>query len=140
MSTFLELAQQLRQELGVSGTGPTTVVSQVGTLKKVCDCIIEADYMIAILWADWNFLWKQWTPSATVSATYSAPSGLGKYDKESFYFSIDDTCLTYVPYKKWRESYRDSDTGTPDMFTIKPDNSVVLEPPPDTVGSLTADY
>ena len=142
MSTFLELAKQLRQETGTSGIGPTTVVDQVGTLKKLVDNLAEAEYIIATLWSDWNFLWKQWTPSASTNTVHDTPSDIGRYDKESFYFTVgtDEQALTYIPYKEWRKSYRDSEDGTPDMYTIRPDMKVVIEPPPESSGSLTADY
>ena len=57
--TFLELCQTVRQEVGLSGTGPTTVVSQEGQLKVVVDFVIEADHQVQGLWSDWNFLWSQ---------------------------------------------------------------------------------
>ena len=142
MSTFLELSKQLRQELGVSGVGPTTVIDQVGTLKKICDCLVEAEYFVSTLWSDWNFLWKQWAPTASTDTTNDAPDDIGRYDIESFYFTVgtDETELTYLPYKEYRAYYRDSETATPDIFTIRPDKKVVLEPPPEASGSLTADY
>ncbi len=143
MSTKLELAQQLRQELGVTGNAdtPTSTVGQIGTLKKICDCLTEAEYFVSTLWNDWNFLWKQHAPSTTTDSVIDAPSDIGTYDKESFYFTIvDEEPLTFVTYKEYRSDYRDSEDGTPCIFTIRPDKKIILEPPQDATGTLVCDY
>ena len=55
--TFLELCQTVRQEVGVSGTGPSTVLSQEGQLKVIVDFVAASDFEIQVLWEDWDFLW-----------------------------------------------------------------------------------
>ena len=54
--TFLELCQTVRSEVGISGTGPTTVIGQEGQLLSIVNFTAEADFLIQGLWLDWNFL------------------------------------------------------------------------------------
>lgn len=144
--TFLALVQQFYREMGYSGVVPTTVVSQTSQKRKAVDWIAEAEYLINTRWADWMYLWTQWSQGTTSgTANYSAPSDIGTWDKESFYLNYTaDTYqqLTYIPYKEWREDWRQgTKTNTlPDQFTILPDKSITLEAPPDDSYTLTADY
>lgn len=149
MSTFLQLVQQLYRELGLSGTVPTTVVFQTNIRRRAVDWIAEADYETQSKWNDWNFMWAQWsTGTVTGTANYAAPTSpaVGRYDVESFYIdriSDDFQHLSVIPYKDWRRDYRNGvkTNGLPEMFTILPDKSVTLEPPPDSSSyTLTADY
>ena len=85
--TFLELCQTVRQEVGVSGTGPTTVLNQEGQLKVIIDFVADSDFQIQILWEDWEFLWAQY--SSTLSTGVAAPAvakptDLGTWDMRSF--------------------------------------------------------
>lgn len=144
--TFLQLVQQFFREIGYSGVVPTTVVSQTKQKKNCVDWIAEADYLINTRWADWNYLWKQWSRSTVVgTANYAAPSDIATWDKESFYLNYTadtHTQLSYLPYKEWREVYRQGTktNALPDVFTILPDKSVTLEAPPDAIYTLTSDY
>lgn len=146
MSTFLQLSQQLWYELKLSGTAPSAVTGQVGVKRECCRWIAESAYQIEMLWTDWEFLWTQWSQSTTAdTANYSNSSTVRKWDTESF--TLDGTTdsyvrLVYIKYKKWRDAYShgDKDSGKPWGFTVLPDKSVTLEPPPDDVYTLTADY
>lgn len=145
---FLELCQTVRQEVGVSGTGPSTVANQEGQLKVIIDFVAEADYQIQMLWQDWDFLWSQFT--STLSAGTSAPAlqkptNLGMWDIRSFflnYTSNDYTHLTALPYIDWRSDYRQgvATNATPTYVVIQPDNNIIVEPPPDTSYTISADY
>lgn len=146
MSTFLTLVQDFYREMGYSGTVPSTVVSQSSQKRKAVDWIAKAEYQINTKWFDWNFLWTQWSRSTVAgTANYAAPSDIGTWDLESVY--LDYTAdsyqnLDYITYKEWRRDYRNGtkSNALSDSFTILPDKSITLEPPPDAVYSLSADY
>ncbi len=53
---FLQLAQKLRQEAGISGSGPTTTVGQTGELGRVCDWILQSYNDIQERHDDWGFM------------------------------------------------------------------------------------
>jgi len=146
--TYLELCQTVRQEVGLSGTGPTTVTSQEGQLKVVVDLVIESDAQIQTLWHDWNFLWSQYTSSVTVGNRAPAlqkPTDLGMWDRDSFfldYTTNDSTHLRNLPYHDYREDQRQgvATNATPTYVIIQPDQNIILDPPADTTYSITADY
>lgn len=147
MSTFLALVQQFyKYEVGFSGAAPTTVVNQQNQRGKAVYFIAEADYQIQTRWLDWDFMWEQWSRATEVgTATYSAPTDLRTFDKESFWldYTTDSAQnLDYLPYKVWRRHFGDGSktNALPDQYTVKPDGTVLLESPPDAIYTLTADY
>lgn len=67
MSTFLQLAQKLRQETTDSGTGPSTVTGQTGELARFVSWIADAWQEIQSEREDWLFARKSFTVN-TVAA------------------------------------------------------------------------
>ena len=53
---FLQLCQKLRQEAGISGSGPLTTVNQTGELYRVVDWVQQSYNDIQEKHDDWNFL------------------------------------------------------------------------------------
>jgi len=146
--TFLELCQTVRQEVGISGTGPTTVLSQEGQLKVIVDFVIAADHQIQSLWHDWDFLWGQYSSTVALGSRSPAlgkPTDLGSWDFRSFYLdytSDDATNLSELSYVDWRADYRQgtSTNQNPTFFVIQPDNNVIVESTADKAYTITADY
>lgn len=146
-STFLQLVETFFYESGFSGVAPTTVVNQTAQKKKSVDYVAESEYLICTRWADWDFLWKQWTQATAVgTAFYTPPTDLGTFDKDSFYLNYTSDShikLTWTPYKQWRSLYRQGTktNAEPDIVTMLPDRTkVYLEAPPNAIFSMTADY
>ncbi|MDI6789399.1 MAG: hypothetical protein QME44_01730 [Thermodesulfobacteriota bacterium] len=143
---YLELCQKARRECGIQGSGPTTVIGQVGILQKLVDWIADADEEICSRWFDWNFLWTSHSASTIAGiATYIKPADLGVWDPKSFY--LDYTLATYsllseLEYRHWRDSYRNGvkTNARPSHFVRKPSGDIILEAPPDAIYTLTADY
>jgi len=146
--TFLELCQTVRQEVGISGTGPTTVLNQEGQLKVIVDVVIAADHQIQSIWHDWNFLWSQYSSTlstGTRAPLTAKPSDFSNWDMRSFYLdytSDDFTRLEELSYIDWRTDYRQgtSTNNIPTSFVIQPDDTVFVDPPPDKAYTITADY
>jgi len=69
--TFLELCKTVRQELGISGNGPSNVSSTIYQEKLLIDWVKAADLLVQRLHPDWDFLWASWseTTSAGTSTT-----------------------------------------------------------------------
>jgi hypothetical protein len=65
---YLQLCQKLRQEAGISGSGPTSTLNQSGELARVCDWIQQSYIDIQEKHTDWNFLRR----------TFSLPLTIGK--------------------------------------------------------------
>ena len=144
---FLQIAQLVRQECGIGGSGtPASVVDQTGEMKRVIDWVIQADLYVQALNQDWKFLWKEFSiPTVIGQAAYSKPSDFDEWDKMSFwldYTTDDNTPLNYVDYLEWRQRLRAGvkENEPPTRIVIKPDDSLVLDSPPDKIYTLTADY
>tara|TARA_S200000501_G_scaffold106634_1_gene100088 strand:+ start:1632 stop:2318 length:687 start_codon:yes stop_codon:yes gene_type:complete len=146
--TFLELCQTVRQEVGISGTGPSTVVGQEGQLKVIVDFVAEADYQIQALWHDWNFLWSQYSSTLSTGTRAPAttkPTDLGNWDMRSFYldYTTDDSIsLSTLSYVEWRADFRQgvATNDSPTYVVVQPDSSLIVDPPPDKAYTITADY
>ena len=146
--TFLELCQTVRQEVGISGTGPSTVVGQEGQLKVMVDFVAEADYQIQALWHDWNFLWAQYSSTLSTGTRAPAttkPTDLGNLEMRSFYldYTTDDSIsLSTLSYVEWRADFRQgvATNDSPTYVVVQPDSSLIVDPPPDKAYTITADY
>lgn len=150
--TFLELCQELAREIGVPGTGPSTVLAQTGELEKIVRYVRNADLDIKNRYIDWKFLWKDdfsYTLSANdeglTSASASWPTNLGTWNPDMFVLdatSDDYRLLEYIPYKTWLRdySYGTHTASTPEIITIKPDNSLAWYPKADKAYTLTGEY
>ena len=145
-STFLELCKKVRSECGLSGTGPAAVTGQSGMDAKIVSWVQDADVEIQSLWLDWDFLHAEFSADTVVgTAAVAAPSDIGIWDDESFYLDYTSASykkLTKMDYKTWRSTFRNGTKTNqkPDFFVVKPDQSLILESPPDAIYSLTAEY
>ena len=146
--TFLELCQTVRQEVGISGTGPSTVVNQEGQLKVIVDFVAEADFQIQSIWHDWNFLWSQYSSTLSVGVRAPAvqkPTDFANWDTRSFflnYTSDNSTHLDPLDYTQWRSELRQRTAinATPNFVVVQPDDNLIVDPPPDATYTITADY
>lgn len=146
--TFLELCQTVRQEVGISGTGPTTVLNQEGQLKVIVDFVAAADSEIQTLWADWNFLWGQYsstTSSGNRAPATQKPTDLGAWDESSFfldYTTDDNLALSLLKYTSYRSVQRNgvAVNNQPTHVVVQPDQNIILDPQPDATYTVTADY
>jgi len=142
MPTFLQLCEQLREEVGVQGTISTTA-NQTGMHLRLINYIKKANRKIQRRKANWKFLWTEWSIAAAAELT--APDGLAMFDQTSWWLdagTADAAQLQYVDYKDWRDFYRHQygETNQPAYVTIKPNGKVVLLPEPDNTYTLTVDY
>lgn len=146
-STFLELCKAARRACDISGTGPVSVIGQTGELENLVEWVALSDQETQSRWFDWDFLHvPTWTTNTIIGvATVIAPDNIGTWDEESFYLNYTaatNVNLSVVDYREWRKTSRQGVkvNSTPSWVVIKPDLSLVLEPPPVAVYSLSADY
>jgi hypothetical protein len=158
---FLALCQRLRQECGISGSGPATVVSQTGNLKRIVDWTNTAWMDIQTTHQDWD--WMRTSASFTTvtsQATYALGTGtgqvgvstatFGKWARDTFRNYVtsvgtrSEVFMDYIHYDTWRDSYMygalRNTTTRPLQMTIAPDKSVCLGPPPIAGYTITGDY
>jgi hypothetical protein len=142
--TFLELCQITRQECGIQGQGPVTVVGQSGILKKVIDWVAKADVFIQSKYGDWDFLWSEFRENTTTnSRDIAKPANLGLWDRESFavdYGTDDGKPLSLVDYKTDRRDTGLRQSNPPSDLVILPDGNLRLCCPADGVYEIYANY
>lgn len=152
--TFLQLCQRLRQESGISGSGPVTVTGQTGEMKRVVDWILAADQEIQNLYQTWKFLRKEFTfttIASPVTAEYTATSvGITDFaswiqQNVSLYKAVNDEApLLYAPWEAFRAQYlmgsNRTQTSRPTIFTIKPDNTFRLWQIPNDAYTVCGEY
>ena len=153
MSTFLELCQSLRQECGVSGTGPTAVTSQTGMNKKLVDWINRAWKEVQSARPDWLWMRKSFSFSTIASTGNYTASGISLTDVGNWYrytFRVyltsggvaGEVDLPWIPYDDWRDGYGIGEQveDFPICFTIKPDKSLQIAPIPNSIYTISGEY
>lgn len=146
-STFLQLCVTTRRECGITSAGPSAVTSQTGIFEKLVNWVADADQEIQGMWFDWDFLHVSTWTDVTIAntAAVSAPSNIGTWDEESFFLNYTAATNKHLPvldYKTWRRDYRQGvrTSKKPDNVVILPDLSLKMEPPPDAIYTVSADY
>ncbi len=153
--TFLELCKRLRQEAGISGTGPASVVSQTGELKRIVDWILSADQDVQNKRKNWKFLQNDFSFN-TVAGTqvYSLAdvslTELATWKRDGFRIYLtatgtaDEQRLTYCDWDYFKDVYlfggNRSVSERPMKFTIKPDKSIAFWPNPDAIYTCAGEY
>ena len=155
--TYLQLCQRLRQECGVSGTGPVTTVSQVGEYKRLCDWIATAWFDIQAIHQDWRFL-RATASFATIASQYSYTPlqagiaantfgrwipGSGRVYKTATGLN-SEIFLDWIHYDDWRDLWlfgaNRSVEAPPIHLAFAPDDSVILAPKPTAGYTISVDY
>jgi hypothetical protein len=141
---FLELAQNLRSEAGLSGSGPASVVSQTGINLKCVDWINDAWYEIQSLVPTWHWMWRD-DGLVTLIGNQRAYDlvGLG-FDvgypvRDSFKRRINgaqstDLWMDWDEYQDFRQKFLVGAvrTSAPCAVTIDPAGNMQLDPIPDS--------
>jgi len=158
---FLQLAQRLRLECGVGGTGPTTVASQTGEMERLVTWIGAAWQDVQTAHTDWE--WMRASASFTTvasQATYAlgtiagtvgvAAASFGRWARHTgrCYLTAtgtnDETHIDWLGYDEWRDAYQFSairaSDSRPVAFTVTPGKGIGLGPVPLVGYTVTLDY
>jgi hypothetical protein len=142
----------LRQEAGLSGTGPASVLSQTGEMKRIVDWISAAYEDVQNLHATWRFLRNDFSFSTIASTQDYTPAAVGLGDFATWkkndiriYSSInDEDPLEYYPWEIFRDAFfvgsNRTQTGRPTVVTIRPNNALALWQIPDAVFTVNGEY
>lgn len=158
---YLQLTQRLRQEVGASGNGPTTVLGQAGEMQRLVSWISSAWVEIQGLHNTWNWMrrkfeWEtiagtgDYLPSAiTNTLTGQVMTDLRYWYKDTFRCqkkSIgiqDEQWLVEWEYYVFRNTYRFNVqvNGRPVVFAENPQGkAIMLGQKPDDVYLITGEY
>lgn len=148
MSSYIQLAQSLINELGLSGV-PTlaTIVNGVPTIasasvippeiQNVCRWIHDANLDIDNQWMDWKYHWNKYGPQTAAANAQTVPSPTSgllvqQWDINKFRYRVSavggPTWQPVMPYDRQHFIQRfDPDNATPgppEAFTVQPDQTL----------------
>jgi len=148
MSTYLQLCQDMARDIGIPGTGPSSVTSTALSEEEnaVVRYIKQADNDLQSRWFDWDFLWNEASISSVAStSTITSPTDLGNWKLDEIIW--DKTTdnyqeLEYVVWDQYNLQYKlgSIDTGTPEVFSVKPSNVIDMYPTPDSATAVSVTY
>lgn len=115
MATFLQLAQRLRLDAGISGTGPFTVAGNTNNeYARVCNWINAALLEILLSHDRWKFMYSEfsltctpglgeYTPAQVVAAaSLFGTDGIALYDADEFrYYPAGSTNASEQFMRRW---------------------------------------
>lgn len=105
---FLQLCQRLRQETGISDSGPSNVSSQTGDMKRLVDWVNESWVRLQGIAPNWSWMWVQGEVVVTAeSNTFTLNVNL---IEGTIY--CEGQPLELVDYKTFREYTRDKEVST----------------------------
>ena len=153
MSTYLVLCQDMARDVGIPGTGPSSVTSTSLSEEEnsIVRYVAQADLDIQSRWFDWDFLWSEATITVTtatstlVSGDTGFPTDLGNWKLGSVVWdptSESYQILEYEPWNEYRENYKYGtvDEDIPEVFTYHPDNTLDFYPTPSSSTVVQAEY
>ena len=160
MAIYLDLCQQLRQEVKGSGSGPSAVVGQTGVLARYVTWIADAWTELQQERDDWFWMRKSFTVNTVASdgeyaytdctdtVSLAAIARWSRWYKNSFkcYLSASgvggEYPLIWVDWEDFRRLYRyGSQTDSqPRFVSMDPTLKFVLGPKPDAVYVVSGDY
>jgi|SRR3990167_11091827 len=131
---YLTLCRDLVAELGVAGgSGPSSTVSQVGELGNMVRWVAEADLYVQNLWLDWKFLWARASGQLLLANTDTITVADLETEVENGLILKSGTAAAYRPqflaWPRFRERYDTivrTASSTPAVWTVRPDNVIVL--------------
>jgi len=143
VSTFLQIAQNVRAQSGISGDGPVNVENQVGIMADVVRWTAEAYNEIQSMYENWNFLHNTYTfvlqgghQSYNPSILVGSRGGIGVRTPTLDTFTIKEILgreqirLKYMSWAVWQidNEVLKGKVGKPEWYTEAPDGSFYFYP------------
>ena len=149
--TFLDLCKYTRQEAGIAGIGPLSVLNQIGELDRIISWVKQAYEDVQDYKIDWEFLRNDFSFVCTNTvSTYPKTSvtNFANWKKDSFRIYLgttdDEQWLDCIDWTIFRDSRLKGASrnviGRPTEFSIKPDKSLVFWPMPDNNYIVNGEY
>jgi len=155
---FLLLCQRLRQEAGLTGSGPTTTVGQTGISKQVVDWINSAYIDVLSQHSNWQFMQESFSFETVASQREYSVAETGLTDLEKWkvddygsfrvYLTSSGVANEQYMYPILWDDYRQvylygasrTAEGLPSYFSIQPDNGLNFYLVPDAAYTITGEY
>lgn len=134
---YLDLCQRLVRETGISDSGPSTAVGQIGDLRRVTDWINDAWLKIQSMRKTWRWMWS--TGSSTLTAntyTVTLPSTVERIER----VSLGQGYLQEETWENFANAYREVTGGQPSVYAIRPDGVLVFNAKPEANETVNYEY
>jgi len=155
---FLQLCKRLRQEAGLTGSGPSTVVDQTGISKQIVDWVNTAYVDVLSQHANWHFMQDDFSFNTTASQRAYSIAETGVTDLEKW--KVDDygsfriyltsagiaqeQYLNPLLWDDYRQMYLYGAThtaeGFPSYFAVQPDKGLNFYLVPNNIYTVTGEY
>lgn len=145
MATFLSIAQDVRAQSGISGTGPVNVENQSGIMADVVRWVVEAYDEIQTMYENWNFLFNSYFftlqagfdnyVTSSLVGDNGGEKGIRTLTKDSFV--INDPLgiakkerLRYIAWSVWTidDAILEGKEGKPKFWTEDPSGRLHFYP------------
>jgi hypothetical protein len=158
MVTFLAGCQRLRQEAGLSGSGPVSTVNQTGESKQIVDWYNSAYIDVLSEHTNWLFMQDEFTfqtiaAKRRYSITDTGVTDLQKWKTDGYgsfrvYLTSSGVNNEQFMYPILWEDYRQmylfgstrTSSGLPSYFAIRPDKSLDFYLVPNDIYTITGEY
>lgn len=153
--TFLQLAQDLRQEVGAAGTGPATVTGQTGEYGRIVKWIHDADLEIQQVHDQWKFKIGTFALNTVVGtlsytqADFLTPAtDLRTWRPRTIKIYLlaagvtDEIELNYIDYEAWYVMYGTGPQSPtrPIHYTIGNNMELLIGPKPNDIYRISGEY
>lgn len=148
---FLQICKRVRQEVGVSGDGPSNVAGQTGMYKKIVDWVLSAHEEVQLRHNNWRFDWGTVVTPLTQGVEFYQPSDVWSlpvrnWDWESMYVYPTAegvqarTWLSRLDYNTYRQTRLPSVEGRPIYVAQAPSKELGFYPLPQAGLTFVGDY
>ena len=148
---FLEICKRVRQEVGVSGDGPSNVSGQSGMYKKIVDWVLDAHKEIQLRHNSWRFDWATVSTTLTGGTEFYSPATdwtlpVRSWDWDSMHVYAtaegvqSRTWLARLDYNAYRQIRMPSVQGRPVYVSWRPNKDLGLYPIPSAGLTFVGDY
>jgi hypothetical protein len=152
---YLALCVRAKEEAGMSGDGPFSVLSQQGQFLRMVNWISQAWIDVQLMRPNWNFMHSEFILSTVedqrdYQGTETNVTDLKLWDVNSVLIHdpdlgySDQHGLQFYRYQLWRSKFRSGmesrPTARPSSFTLTQENKIRFEPKPDKIYTIEGEY
>jgi len=148
---FLALCVELREEAGISGSGPVSTEGQTGLLLRMVFAVRDAWTRIQDHPKDWKWMWMNDGSIETIINTdeYVPTENIDKIHPKSckIYLTAtgksDISRISFIDFDMFDRRYGAIQSQTPERpiaMAIMPNGNIKVYPKPDTAYTITFDY
>jgi len=152
MSTYVQLAQDMRRQAGLSGSGPADVTTATGMELRLANAIRDAYTRIQTSPKSWKWMWREYIPESLGTAPLQTIQDTTDYlleDCEQIWTNTfrcyltttgttDMQSIRYLDFERFQERFSlvTATSDRPIMVTRLPTGALRFYPPPNAAYSI----